>query len=471
MFDSIKLKLIVFFLAVFSVVFTTLGFFLYFELREIVHGSVDEHMYSEITLLAGILSKEVEHGHIEEGIYEITEAASGEYATALSGHYYQLVDKDGNIIGRSPSLALADESLPLVERSFEVVYGDLLAGPGNVPLRTISQTFNFTLLDGESMEITFQAADSMEDSYYVLTSFRNIILIVLPVIFLISIVGIYYITSWALRPVNAFSEKVGRITARSLNERIGEKDLDLELKPLAKSFNVMMGHLETAFLRQREFLSDASHELRTPTSVIKSICDVTLRRPRHDEEYKEALGSINNTSKKMAGIIERILQASRLESKTFQMNMEKVELPGLLTDIVKLIRPTAEERGVELKLEEWHGHGTVIGDRERLTEAFVNIIENGVKYTGEGGSVIVGVDDTSQYEVVRITDTGIGISSEDRDVIFERFYRVDKSREAVPGTGLGLSIVKAIIEAHHGKIEVESEEGKGTTFKVSLLKE
>ena len=93
LFDSIKLKLIVFFLGVFSVVFTSLGFFLYFELREIVIGSVDSHMYSEITLLAGILSKEVEHGHIEEGIFEITEAASGEYATKLSGHYYQLVDE------------------------------------------------------------------------------------------------------------------------------------------------------------------------------------------------------------------------------------------------------------------------------------------------------------------------------------------------------------------------------------------
>lgn len=304
-----------------------------------------------------------------------------------------------------------------------------------------------------------------------LRSFRNIILIVLPVIFLISIVGIYYITSWALRTVNVFSEKVGRITARSLNERIEEKEVDLELKPLARSFNTMLGHLETAFLRQKEFLSDASHELRTPTSVIKSLCDVTLRRPREVEEYKEALGTIDKTSKKMAEIIERILQASRLESKTFQMNTENVELAGLLTDVVELIRPTADVRGVELRLEEWHGHGMVIGDQERLTEAFVNIIENAVKYTTTGGSVTVGVDDTSQYEVVRVTDTGIGISDEDREVIFERFYRVDKSRETVPGTGLGLSIVKAIIEAHHGKIEVESEEGKGTTFKVFLLKE
>ena len=268
--------------------------------------------------------------------------------------------------------------------------------------------------------------------------------------------------------MNIFSGQVGRITASNLNERVDEETLDLELKPLAKSFNVMLGHLEAAFLRQREFLSDASHELRTPTSVIKSLCDVTLRKPREASEYKEAIGSINDASKKMSGIIERILQASRLESKTFQMNMKKVELSEVLQDIVTLITPSANERGVTITLDEWNG--TVIGDHERLTEAFVNIIENAVKYTTSGGSVSISVDDTSQYAVVRVEDTGIGISSEDRDVIFERFYRVDKSREAVPGTGLGLSIVKAIIEAHHGKLEVESEEGKGSCFKVFLLK-
>ncbi len=469
MLDSIKLKLIVFFLGVFSVLFTTLGFFLYFELKEIVFGSVDTHMYSEITLLAGILAKEVEHGHVEEGIYEITEAASGEYAAKLSGHYYQLVDSNGDVMGRSPSLKLADEFLPIAEPSFEPVYGGIITGPGGIKLRQVSQTFTFVEMDNVSIDITFQAADSMEEPLYVLGSFRNIILIVMPSIFLISIFGVYYITGWTLGPLNLFSSQVGRITARNLNERIAEDKLDLELKPLAKSFNVMLGHLEKAFLRQREFLSDASHELRTPTSVIKSLCDVTLRKPREIEEYKEAIGSINDASKKMAGIIERILQASRLESKTFQMNMERVELSEILSYIVSLITPSAEERGISVNLQEWHG--TVLGDHERLTEALVNIIENAVKYTPNGGTVTISVDDTSQYAVVNIRDTGIGISEEDMEVIFERFYRVDKSREAVPGTGLGLSIVKAIIEAHHGKLEVESEKGKGSCFKVFLLKQ
>jgi two-component system phosphate regulon sensor histidine kinase PhoR len=171
----------------------------------------------------------------------------------------------------------------------------------------------------------------------------------------------------------------------------------------------------------------------------------------------------------MAGIIERILQASRLESKTFQMNMERVELSEILTDIVSLITPSAEERGVSVTLEEWSG--TVLGDHERLTEALVNIIENAVKYTPDKGSVMISVDDTARYAVVNVKDTGIGISEEDMEVIFERFYRVDKSREAVPGTGLGLSIVKAIIEAHHGKLEVTSVQGKGSCFKVFLLKQ
>lgn len=468
-FDSIKLKLIVFFLGVFSVVFMTLGFFLYFELKEIVIGSVDSHMHSEITLLAGILSKEVEHGHVEEGIYEITEAASGEYATKLSGHYYQLVGSDGTILGQSPSLKLADIALPIPEPSYEPVFDGEIKWFKEEALRQVHQTFTFIQMDGVPIDITFQTADSLTESYYVLRSFRNIILIVMPIIFLIATVGIYYITSWALSNLTIFSTQVGRITASNLNERIQDDRLDMELKPLAKSFNTMLGHLEAAFLRQREFLSDASHELRTPTSVIKSLCDVTLRKPRSVVEYKEALGSINDASKKMGGIIERILQVSRLESKTFQMNMERVELSLILRDVVTLITPSAEERRVKISLEDWSG--TVIGDHKRLTEAFVNVIENAVKYTPSNGSVSVSIDDTSKYAVVNVKDTGIGISDEDKDVIFERFYRVDKSRETVPGTGLGLSIVKAIIEAHHGKIEVESKVGRGTCFKISLLKQ
>ncbi len=461
MIDSIKLKLITWFLVVFTIIFTSLGFFLYYELKGIVIESVDEHLHSEVTFLAGILASEAEQGHIEEGVAEITRAASGSYKVALSGHYYQIVD-NGDAIGRSPSLFLADKSLRIPpEVPFEPLY-ETNEGPTEGEHRMVSQAFEFS-----GHVVTFQASDSLDETYRILRSFRNIILIALPLIYLLAVSGIYFISRFALKTLNVFSKQVGQITARSLGERVEEENIDDELRPVAKSFNTMLGRLEKSFARQREFLSDASHELRTPTSVIKSRCDVTLRRERSAEEYRSAIVTIKETSARMTSIIERILDASRIESKIFSMKMARVDLSEIVSEAVKLIEPSATDSDISIHFTP-SGPSMIRGDRERISEVFVNFIENAVKYNRHGGSVEIGMSSEENFAVVTVADTGIGVPEDEKERIFERFYRVDKSREMVPGTGLGLSIVKAIVESHRGRIEFDSVFGKGSTFKVYL---
>ena len=462
MIDSIKLKLITWFLVVFTVIFTSLGFFLYFELKEIVISSVDEHLHSEVTFLAGILASEAEQGNIEEGVAEITRAATGSYSVALSGHYYQILDDKGGILGRSPSLFLADKNLRVVKTTYETIF-ETNDGPTNGDYgdhRMVSQSFEFS-----GRIITFQASDSLKDSYSILKSFRNIISIALPLIYLLSVSGIYLISKFALKTLNVFSNQVGQITARSLGERVEEENIDDELRPVARSFNTMLSRLEKAFARQREFLSDASHELRTPTSIIKTRCDVTLRRERSNEEYRSAIVTIKDTSARMTSIIERILDASRIESSIFNMKMEQVNLNEIISDAVKLIEPSATESGINIDFTS-PGQYVIKGDRERVSEVFVNFIENAVKYNRRGGSVIIELGFDEDFAVATVADTGIGIPEDEKEKIFERFYRVDKSREVVQGTGLGLSIVKAIVESHQGRIEFESVFGEGSTFKV-----
>ncbi len=462
MIDSIKLKLITWFLAVFTIIFTSLGFFLYYELKEIVMSSLDEHMHSEVTFLAGILASEAEQGNLEEGVAEITMAASGSYSVALSGHYYQILDDKGNILGRSPSLFLADKSLKVVDEiPYEPIF-ETNEGPTEDEHRMVSRAFEFS-----GRILIFQASDSLEESYRILRSFRNRILITLPLIYLICVSGIYCISKFALKTLNVFSNQVGRITARRLDERVDEENIDQELRPVAKSFNTMLSRLEKAFARQREFLSDASHELRTPTSVIKSRCDVTLRRERSAEDYRSAIVTIKETSARMTSIIERILDASRIESKIFSMKMSQADLSALISEAVKLIEPSAVVQDVRVNFTST-GRSVVRCDRERISEVFVNIIENAVKYNRHGGSVEIEIGREENFTVVTVADTGIGVLEEEKEKIFERFYRVDKSREVVPGTGLGLSIVKAIVESHRGRIEFESVFGKGSTFKVYL---
>ncbi|MBI5234408.1 MAG: hypothetical protein HY880_08645 [Deltaproteobacteria bacterium] len=461
MFSSIRLRLIAWFVLVFSIVFTGLGLFLYYKLRETVIGSVDRHIESEVTLLAGILAKEIEHGHLDEGINEITSAATGEYSVPLSGHYYQLVTADGRVIGRSPSLSLADKSLPITAETLEPVYTSI-TGPEGKSLRMMSRTFEFDIVG----RLTFQAADPLEDAYFVLRSFRNMIILVIPGIFLVSVCGIYFIANWAFGAINIFSEKVEHITERSLGERLDEYNADKELKPLARGFNIMIENMEKSFDRQKQFLSNASHELRTPTSVIKSYCDVMLKRERSAEEYRDALSKVSEVVDRMCVIINQILEISRTDSKSLNLRLANVSLSEIMRTVFRIVEHNAVKKNVKINMV--GAESDIIGDRWMLTEVFINLIDNAVKYNRPGGSVDIDISRNNGWSVVTVEDTGIGIPEADRDKIFDRFYRVDYSRSGEPGSGLGLSIVRAIVERHNGRIEVESELGKGACFRVFL---
>ena len=229
---------------------------------------------------------------------------------------------------------------------------------------------------------------------------------------------------------------------------------------------MMLKRLEESFLKQSQFLSDASHDLKTPATVIKSYCDVTLSRERTPSEYKDAMENISEMANRISVIISRILEISRLESKTYSLNIMDVDLKDLIGNVLKLLEPSASAKEIKMSLS---GEDIKVrGDRERLTEAFINIIDNAIKYNKNSGSVEIKTGSKEGQAIISVEDTGIGIPESEKERIFDRFFRVDTSRSVVAGSGLGLSIVKAIINAHSGSIEVESEVGKGSIFKIFL---
>lgn len=454
MFTSIKTRLVIWFMIVLSILFSSLGVHLYRELEKIIIGSVDSHLHSEVQLIAGLLD-------VEEGMHEaeLSEAAVGEYALPLSGHYYQVVSGN-NILARSPSLSIVDAFLPAVPESPSPEY-QTITGPDRSPLRLLTQTFHLKI-----GVITVQAGETLDEAYEILNSFRYIFLILFPLFLLLTWLGIAVITKLSFKKLDAFSEKVGRITERSLSERLETKGAESELKPLAVAFNTMMDRIEESFMKQRRFLSDASHDLRTPTSVIKSLCDVTLDRKRTSDEYSETLRKIERSSERMRSIIDRILSISRLDNDKYRPKRANVDLLDVVGDVMKIIRPKASEKGIETSIK---GSPVVVkGDRERLIEAFINIVDNAIKYNRSGGSVRVDVRRRNDEALVTVSDTGVGIEEKEIGQIFDRFYRVDRSRGVVEGSGLGLSIAKSIIEAHNGKIGVESEAGEGSVFTITL---
>jgi len=460
MFNSIKLKLVVWFLAVFLLVFAGLEIFLYVKLESLIVSLADEHLTSELETLANLMTVEEAHGQLETELEELSTAATGMYAEKLSGHYYQIVSPDGKILVRSPSLALANASLPQVPGATTPDYRTVV-GPGNMPIRMVTQAYSFSI-----GYLTFQAGDSIEETYELLSSFRNIVLVIFPLIFIMCGLGVFVVTGWALRSLKSFTLKIGQITEENLNERIPEGGLVDELRPLASNFNIMLSRLEASFSRQKQFLSDASHELRTPTSIIKSFCDVTLGRERTANDYKETLKKVGETVNRMCDIINRILVISRLDNKTIDFKPVRVDLMDIMRDVQRLIEPAAVHKDVAIRLS---GAGAVVkGDREGLTEVFTNIVENAIKYNRLKGNVNIRVSEESGNAVVTIEDTGIGIPKEEHDKIFDRFYRVDTSRGLTVGSGLGLSIVRTIIDSHGGHIELESTQGEGTTFRVYI---
>ncbi len=466
MFNSIKVNIIIWCLAIFSIVFAGLEIFLYYELESVAIGFVDEHIRSEMNTMASILKIEMRHGQLDTELVELSlaergkDTGQGRHDKRFSGRFYQIVSDKSKILAKSPSLNDTNSHLPILPATVEGLFYTV-KGPRGQPMRLLSKSFDF----GERILI-FQVADSLVNTYRLVRSFRKAVLFIYPVIFGICALGIYFMIRWALMPVKSFAAKVSHITEKNLYERIEERHIPVELRDLASGFNTMLERLERSFERRKQFLSDASHELRTPTTVIKSHCDIMLSKERPAEVYRQALEKIGLTVDRMSELINRILVISRIDSDSLEMRFVRIGLKALIADVLRLVEHSAAMKKVRLSL---HGQEVEVkADREGVFEVFVNLVENAVKYNRDGGEVRVYVSRAKEFAEVVVEDTGIGVDEKDKENIFKRFYRSDASRGLTVGSGLGLSIVSAIVKAHGGRIEVESEVGRGSRFKVFL---
>ncbi len=229
----------------------------------------------------------------------------------------------------------------------------------------------------------------------------------------------------------------------------------------------MLDRLQNAFEVEKRIISDSSHELKTPLSVIKTQCEVILQRSRTKEEYIEALETIMSSDDSMSRLVNDLLSLARLDSGLLSSTeFQEVQLNRCIEEAVNVVKILAEKTNVQIN-SEFSESINIIGARERLTEIFLNIIENAVRYNRQGGHVDIELSRNANYAEIVIKDTGMGIEENALKKIFDRFYRADPAR-TTGGTGLGLSITKSIIEAHDGKIKAESTIGEGSRFIINL---
>ncbi len=286
-------------------------------------------------------------------------------------------------------------------------------------------------------------------------------------VLLLGLGGGWWIATRAIRPVEIISAAASRISAGHLSERINVENTDDELGRLAGVLNSTFARLDAAFAQQRQFTADASHELRTPLAVLISEAQTTLAHQRSANEYRETVEACLETAQQMRRLTESLLELARFDAGQKPIKLAPFDLAVAARACVELIRPLAEARGIQIHCN--FAAAKVSGDDARLSQVVTNLLTNAIHYNKSQGEIHIRTGVENSAVTLTIADTGPGITPEDLPHIFERFYRGDKARTSANGrSGLGLAICKAIVDAHHGSIEVTSQPGTGSTFSVRL---
>lgn len=368
-----------------------------------------------------------------------------------SGTYLSIIDSNGTPLYMTPGMQMLFDVQPGKNGIISVSGHDWKV-----------QTQEYEINEGK---YTIRAISSLR---YIENSLRNLLFVMLlltPVFLAVSAFGAFFIAKRALRPIHEITQTAHTIGDGDLSNRIETIASRDEVGELADTFNEMLDKLELSFQRERQFTSDASHELRTPVSVISACAEDAL----HDEEpenMRENLETIQKEAGRMKTIISQLLMLSRGYEGRIHFEPDQIQVFEMVDSVSEELAGMADDRHVQIH-NQVDKNLTLMADQSLFTLLFINLIGNSIKYGRNGGNVWI--ESSEDTDVIRIcvADDGIGISEEDQQHIFERFYRADRSRDR-SGSGLGLSIVKWIAELHHWKIGVRSNQDAGTVFEITI---
>jgi heavy metal sensor kinase len=278
----------------------------------------------------------------------------------------------------------------------------------------------------------------------------------------------WWVAGVALRPLSRFAVAAAAIDVISLSQRLPVRGIGDELDKVGRAFNETLGRLEDAVGEMRQFSAALAHELRTPLTALRGEIELTMRRAGSDEGRVRSLASQLEEIDRLTRLIDRILTLARAESGQIHLEFSPVDLDALVASLVEQLEPIAQARDVDLRYER-SGAAVVVGDAGWLQRLLLNLIDNSLKFTPAGGSVSLRVSREDSGARLEVRDTGIGMTPEVTERVFERFFRADPARpSAADGAGLGLSLVKWIVTGHHGRIAIDSRPGEGSTFTVWL---
>jgi heavy metal sensor kinase len=456
---SIRARLTAWFAGVLGAVLIALSAAMWWVLRDTAHDTIDQALTDRVAAISRFLNAPGTSQSFEDLREDLRE-----YVALDPGwNLIRIRDAGGVQLYRSDAFdAGSGASTPLVTPPSEGVFRDL-AMRGR-PVRMLTATVT---VRGEpySVEVAWPVGEWQE----ALSEFRWTVLLIIPCGIMAAAIGGYWISRRALAPVDHIASTARAITAQQLGRRLDVPATGDELQRLSETLNDMLARLEMAFAETTRFTADASHELRTPVSLIRTTAEVTLRHPRTTEEYRQALEGILRESERTSELVQDLLTLTRADAGVDDWSPLRVELCALVGGLGGKLVAMCEGRGLRLSLDVPEHPVFVSGEQAALGRLVVILVDNATKYAPAPAEVRVTLRTVNGSAEMEIADTGIGISAEDLPRVFDRFYRADKARSREPGgTGLGLSIARWIVDRHRGRITIESEVGRGSRVCVRL---
>ena len=463
-FKSIRSRLTAWYVTLLAIILILFSVLLNYFLAKRLHESVDNSLTVSATVVATSATMRLGNSPLP-GLNQLFEQFMNQ---GNLNKFYRIYDGSGNVGSRSKNISASQ--FPLSQGA----YADALEGKnsyetftvgGQQPIRVITMPI---LLEGKLINLV-QVGTSLEAVQETLRNLKIFLFTAVPSVLILAALFARFMARRALKPISRIIDTAREIgQGQELSKRIPVLKIKDELGQLALTFNEMMNRLENSFAQMRQFSSDASHELRTPLTVLKGQNELILSKQRKPEEYQEVISSNLEEINYMSKVLEDLFVLSKSDENQVNLDYKPVDLRALVEEVCKHAEILAEEKNIKIIIA-FLEPIEIKGDEVRLRQMVWNVLQNGIKYTQQGGELKISLQNEGDFALLTIQDTGIGIPEEDLPLIFNRFYRVDKARTRDEGgSGLGLSICRQIAEAHKGKIEVESKLGLGTRFKIRL---
>jgi len=455
---SIGLRLTIWYLAIFAAAQFLFGFGMWLILRRNLYRIADEQLQAQVEDLTRFLQAQRKNATVAKLQEEVSEA----YVIEHSGDFLQILDNEGNWIFRASALE---------RNSIAPVQSEGIEGPSYFDGWVDGKPFRFVdaRLEVNGRVYAMQTAVPTDDASRTLSLFRRYLLMSAPLLLLAAASGGYWLSRRALSPVDALTCNARKISGSNLRDRLESLQTGDELQRLADTLNEMLARIESAFLRTTQFTADASHELRTPISLIRTEAEIALRRSRGDAEYREALRHILLEAERTTSLVEELLALARADCGRETLHLAPLDLQALLAETVSEWQQLIQARNLRFTPSLPTHEIDILADRLAIQRLLAILLDNAVKYTPAPGSIELRLEQGNQSALISVRDSGIGIAEQDQAKIFERFYRVDKARSReFGGAGIGLAIAHWIVLQHHGSILVQSSLGQGSTFLVAM---